>query len=137
MVCHYSSELVSREVCTYPYQQNTVRAALQSMAYSLMFQATAVTQLTGVGLEVHSKIFEISRCHVYTEKGKDGEKEVEKCRTDSVEKEYQLPTVEEGVEDLIELNIPQPQKECRVFKFSIPEVICKVFLFFSVKRLTR
>ena len=82
--------------------------------------------MTEIGLEIHSKKLDITRCHMYIEKGKEGEKEVEKCTTDSVEKVYKIPTVQEGFEDFIELNIPQPQRECRVFKLAIPEVICKV-----------
>ena len=85
-----------------------------------------MAQMTEIGLEAHRKKFEISRCHVYVEKGEDGEKEVEKCTTDYMEKEYRIPTVQEGFEDFIELSIPQPQRECRVFKLNIPEVICRV-----------
>ena len=85
-----------------------------------------MAHMTEIGLEAHRKKFEISRCHMYVEKGEDGEKEVEKCTTDFVEKEFRIPTVLEGFEDFIELSIPQPQRECRVFKLNIPEVICRV-----------
>ena len=92
-----------------------------------------MAHMTEIGLEAHMKKFEISRCHKYVEKGEEGEKEVEKCTTDFVEKEYRIPNVQEGFEDFIELSIPQPQRECRVFKLNIPDVICRVSTIFSSK----
>ena len=47
-----------------------------------------MAQMTEIGLEAHMKKLEISRCHIYVEKGEEGEKEVEKCTTEFVEKEY-------------------------------------------------
>ena len=79
-----------------------------------------------IGFESQIKRMQISRCHTYMEKGKEGLKEVEKCVQEFVEKEYKIPTVQGGNEDFIELNIPQPQRDCRVFKIDIPEVICRV-----------
>ena len=34
--------------------------------------------------------------------------------------------MEEGVEDVIELNIPEARGDCRIYKYDIPEVICRV-----------
>ena len=79
--------------------------------------------MAGIAVDTQKRRFDISRCHRYREKG---EQEVEKCTMDSVEKEYRIPTVWEGAEDIIELNIPQAKQKCQVFKFVIPEVTCRV-----------
>ena len=83
-----------------------------------------VAHVTQVAFEAHFKKLKISKCETY----KKGAEEEEKCIEDFVTKEYRLPTVEEHVEDLIELNIPEPRSDCRKFKFEIPEVICRVSL---------
>ena len=50
----------------------------------------------------------------------------EECFEEFVTKEYRLPTVEEGFEDVIELNIPVARRDCRVYQYDIPEVLCRV-----------
>ena len=130
-VCEGSSQIVSKEVCVYPYHQKTVRLlfSLLILFNISLIKVTAVAQTTEIGFKNHVKRMEVSRCHSYIEKGKDGEKEVEKCTSEYVEREYKIPTVQEGFEDFIELNVPQPQRDCRVIKIDIPEVNCRVSLF--------
>ena len=84
-----------------------------------------------IGFETRFRGMEVSRCHTYIEKGIDGVKEVEKCKNDYVEKKFLLPTVHEGFEDFIELDIPEPQSDCRIFRFDVPSVICRVRYLFS------
>ena len=79
--------------------------------------------MTEIAMEVQTKKLNITRCHNYMEKG---ENKVESCTPDLVAKEFKIPTVRRGVEDIIELSFPQAQQQCRVFKFDIPETICKV-----------
>ena len=65
----------------------------------------------------------ITKCPKY--KTKDGT-EAGKCVEDFVTKEYRIPTIDEYVEDIIELNVPEPISDCRSFKLNIPETICRV-----------
>ena len=37
-----------------------------------------------------------------------------------------LPTVTARIEDFIELSAPVPEKHCRLVKYDVPEVVCKV-----------
>ena len=72
------------------------------------------------------KEFEVSRCHRYLEKDGKRKKKTEKCVPENVKRAYRLPSLIEGVEDLIELNAPRPELECRVLRIKIPEVVCRV-----------
>ena len=85
-----------------------------------------MAHVTEIGFETRLKGMEVSLCHTYIESGVHGHKEVEKCKNDFIEKEYWVPTVNEGFEDLIELDIPDAQKTCRIFKFDVPDTICRV-----------
>jgi len=109
-VCDEVSDIITREVCVYPYVQKP---------------AMALAHMTEIGFETKFRGMEVSRCHTYTEIGVEGVKEVEKCTNDYVEKEFLLPIVQEGFEDFIELDIPDPQSDCRIFRFDVPYVICR------------
>ncbi len=37
-----------------------------------------------------------------------------------------LPTVSEHINDFVELAAPVPEKKCRLVKYLIPTVVCKV-----------
>ena len=82
-----------------------------------------LAHVTKVAFEKKFKTLMVSKCE--STKTVDGEGE-EICVEDSITKEYRLPTIEEHVEDIIELNIPEARSDCRTFKFEIPEVICRV-----------
>jgi len=109
-VCEDVTNIVSREVCVYPYVQKSVMV---------------VAHMTEIGFETRFRGMEVSRCHTYIENGVHEHKEVEKCKSDFVEKEYWVPTIHEGFEDLIELDIPDAQKHCSIFRFDVPDTICR------------
>jgi len=109
-VCEEVTNIVHREVCVYPYVQKSVMA---------------VAHMTEIGFETRHRGMEVSRCHTYIEHAAHGYKEVEKCKNDFVEKEYWVPTIYEGFEDLIELDIPDAQKHCSSFGFDVPDTICR------------
>ena len=95
----------------------------------------AVAHITEIGFETRFKGMEVSRCHTYIENTVDGHREVEKCKDDFVEKKFLVPTVHEGFEDLIELQLPDPKSDCRIFKLNIPETICRVSTLWIFKHL--
>ena len=37
-----------------------------------------------------------------------------------------LPTVTARIEDFLELSAPVPEKHCRLVKYDVPEVVCRV-----------
>ena len=86
-------------------------------------QEIVVAHVTQVAFEARFKKLMVSKCESYKA---EGGQEEEKCVEDFITKEYRIPTVEEHVEDLIELNIPEARSDCRTFKLEIPEVICRV-----------
>jgi len=106
-ICEESSEITTREVCVYPYRQNT---------------EIAVAEVAKIAFEANFKKMKITKCPRY--KTKDGTEEG-KCVEDFVTKEYRIPTIDEYVEDIIELNVPEPISDCRSFKLNIPETICR------------
>ena len=109
-VCEDVTNIVSREVCVYPYVQKSVsyNVLYHINQEELMFkcQVMVVAHMTEIGFETRFRGMEVSQCHTYIENGVHEHKEVEKCKNDFVEKEYWVPTVHEGFEDLIELDIP-------------------------------
>ena len=96
----------------------------------------AIAHVTEIGFETRLKGMEVSRCHTYIENGIDEQKEVEKCKNDFVEKEYWIPTVYEGFEDFIELDIPDPQKHCQTFRFDVPDTICRVSTLYNIQKIS-
>jgi hypothetical protein len=113
-ICQESSQIVSKEVCVYSYNQKTV---------------VAPAQMTEVTFERRLEKFVVTKCA--KEKIKDvyniyNEKVVEVCKQDYVTIPYKLPASIVSVDDFIELNIPQPELNCQVYKYEVPEVTCKV-----------
>ena len=68
----------------------------------------------------------VSKCKHIIESTVEGDREVEKCEEEYVEKEFWMPVINEGFEDLIELDLPDPQEHCQVMGFNVPEVVCRV-----------
>ena len=130
-MCEDVTNIVSREVCVYPYVQKSVSSNVlypinKEMILMLKCQVMVVAHMTEIGFETRFRGMEVSRCHTYIENGVHEHKEVEKCKSDFVEKEYWVPTIHEGFEDLIELDIPDAQKHCSIFRFDVPDTICRV-----------
>ena len=128
-MCEEVTNILHREVCVYPYVQKSVSdLACILSKIMLKHQVMAVAHMTEIGFETRHRGMEVSRCHTYIEHAAHGYKEVEKCKNDFVEKEYWVPTIYEGFEDLIELDIPDAQKHCSSFGFDVPDTICRVSL---------
>ena len=96
----------------------------------------AIAHVTEIGFETRLKGMEVSRCHTYIENGVHGHKEVEKCKNEFVEKEYWIPTIYEGFEDFIEMDIPDPQKHCQTFRFDVPDTICRVSTLYNSHKIS-
>jgi len=110
-ICEESSQIVSKEVCVYSYNQKTV---------------VAPAQMTEVTFERREEKFEVTKC--VKEKLKSAgykEKILEVCKQDYVEAPYRLPAIIDNVDDFLELNIPEPDMRCQVYRYDIPEVSCQ------------
>jgi len=104
-VCEESSVVVSKEVCVYDYQQKTI---------------VAPAQLTEVTFERKYEKMGVSVCSPGS-----GYNKKEQCILKYEEAAFRVPSIAEYVDDFVELNIPEPQKSCRVFKYEIPEITCR------------
>jgi len=102
-ICEESSAIVSKEVCIYDYRQKSV---------------VAPAQMTEVTFERRHEKFGVTHCT-------PGISYKEDCIVKYEEVPYRVPSVADYIDDFIELNIPEPRKSCRVFKYEIPEVTCK------------
>jgi len=102
-VCEESSAILSKEVCIYDYQQKSV---------------VTPAQMTEVTFERRHEKFGVTHCT-------PGISYKEDCIVKYEDVPYRVPSVADYIDDLIELNIPEPRKICRVFKYEIPEVTCK------------
>jgi len=102
-ICEESSAIVSKEVCIYDYQQKSI---------------VAPAQMTEVTFERRHEKFGVTHCT-------PGVYHKEDCVVKYEEVPYRVPSVADYIDDFIELNIPEPRKSCRVFKYEIPEVTCK------------
>merc|ERR1712025_353449 len=102
-VCEESSAVVSKEVCIYDYQQRSV---------------VAPAQMTEVTFERRHEKFGVTHCT-------PGVSYKEDCIQNYEDVPYKIPSVADYIDDFIELNIPEPRKTCRIFKYEIPEVTCK------------
>ena len=94
-VCNESSAVLSREVCTYSYQQQEVLAPAQSV--ELTFQP----RVEKIG---------VTRCHVVTEKHGYKQVDVEKCVMEYIDSPYILPDLAINVDDFLQLQLPEPEK---------------------------
>jgi len=108
-VCNESSAVLSREVCTYEYQQADVQAPVQTV--DLTFQP----RVEKLG---------VTRCHVAKEKQGYRHVEVERCVMEYIDAPYILPDLAINVDDFLTLQLPEPDKRCTVFQYELPEVIC-------------
>jgi len=109
-ICQESSQIVSKEVCVYSYNQKTV---------------VAPAQMTEVTFQRRQEKLAVTKCT--KEKIQEGYKEkvVEVCKQDYVEAPYTLPSVAANINEFIEMSIPEPEKNCQTFRYEIPEVTCK------------
>jgi len=108
-VCNESSAVLSREVCTYEYQQTDVLAPAQTV--DLTYQP----RVEKLG---------VTRCHVEKEKHGYKQVEVEKCILEYVDAPYILPEMAINVDEFMKLQLPEPEKRCTVFQYELPEVVC-------------
>jgi len=110
-ICEESSQIVSKEVCVYSYNQKTV---------------VAPAQMTEVTFERRHERLGATKCRKekILETGYK-EKEVEVCKHEYVEAPFSLPSVAENINEFIDMSIPEPDKNCQTYKFEIPEVTCK------------
>merc|ERR1711981_356308 len=109
-VCSQSSQIVSKEVCVYGYSQNTVVAHLQ---------------LAEITFEKRMKKFAVSQCKPVIVKEGYQEKNIEACEEEYVEIPYRLPSIVGTLDDFLELNLPEPEVKCQLYKYDIPEVMCQ------------
>ena len=100
-VCTESSQIVSKEVCIHGYTQNVVVAPVQKAE---------------ITFERRVKPFTVTRCSrgLVTEDYK--EKEVEECVAETVELPYRLPSIVDNLDDFLELNIPEPEMKCQLYR---------------------
>ena len=110
-VCSQSSQIVSQEVCVYGYSQNTV---------------VAHVQLAEITFEKRLKKFAVSQCKPAIVKEGYQEKDIEACEEEYVEIPYRLPSIVGTLDDFLELNLPEPEVKCQLYKYDIPEVTCQV-----------
>ena len=101
-VCSESSQIVSNEVCIYGYTQNVVVAPIQ---------------LAEITFEKRLKPFSVSKCSKTTVKDGYKDKEVEECVHETVETSYRLPSIVDNLDDFFELNIPEPEMKCQLYRF--------------------
>jgi len=109
-VCEERSQTVSKEVCTYEYEQKEV---------------IAPARLAEIGFERKREPLKISTCEKKLVKDGYKEKEISACYLQYVDVPYRIPTVSERIEEFIELSAPVPEKKCRLVKYDVPEVVCK------------
>jgi len=109
-VCEEKMQTVSKEVCTYEYQQKEV---------------IAPARIIDLGYERNFKSFPVTHCEKKHIKDGYKEKEVESCYLEGVEIPYRLPSVTANIHDFIELAAPVPEKKCRLFRYDVPEIVCK------------
>ena len=110
-MCSQSSQIVSQEVCVYGYSQNTV---------------VAHVQLAEITFEKRLKKFAVSQCKPAIVKEGYQEKDIEACEEEYVEIPYRLPSIVGTLDDFLELNLPEPEVKCQLYKYDIPEVTCQV-----------
>ena len=53
-------------------------------------------------------------------------KYVDVCKQEYLAVPYKLPTVIANFDDFLELNIPEPELKCQLYKYEVPKVTCKV-----------
>ena len=108
-ICNETSAVLSREVCTYEYNQADVLAPVQSA------ELTFRPRVEKLG---------VTRCHVVPEKHGYRTIEVEKCVMEFIDAPYILPDIAIKVDDFLQLQLPEPEKRCSVFNYELPEVLC-------------
>ena len=108
-ICNETSAVLSREVCTYQYNQADVLAPVQSA------ELTFRPRVEKLG---------VTRCHVVPEKHGYRTVEVEKCVMEFIDAPYILPDIAIKVDDFLQLQLPEPEKRCSVFNYELPEVLC-------------
>ena len=92
---------MSKEVCIYGYSQNVVVAPIQ---------------LAEINFERKIKTFSVSKCKKTVVKDGYKEKEVEECVQEQVDIPYRLPSIVDNLDDFFELNIPEPEMKCQLYK---------------------
>ena len=100
-MCDESSQIVSTEVCVYGYSQNIVIAPIQTA--ELTFQRKI-------------KPFKVTKCKKNIVKDGYKEKEVEECVQEVLEIPYRLPSIVDNLEDFFELNLPEPEMKCQLYR---------------------
>ena len=93
---------MSTEVCVYGYSQNIVIAPVQ---------------LAEVTFERKNKPFKVTKCKKTIVKDGYKEKEVEECVQEVQEIPYRLPSIVDNLEDFMELNIPEPEMRCQLYRY--------------------
>ena len=112
-VCSPSSQIVSKEVCVYGYSQNIV---------------VAPVQLAEITFEKRIKKFSVSQCKKAVLKEGYKQKDIEACEEEYVEIPYRLPSIVDNLDDFYELNLPEPELKCQLYKVTSPfSFSCKVF----------
>merc|ERR1712226_1544320 len=66
----------------------------------------------------------VTRCHVAKEKHGYKQVEVEKCVMEYIDTPYILPDLAINVDDFMTLQLPEPEKRCSVYEYSVPDVVC-------------
>ena len=94
----------------YGYSQNIVVAHLQ---------------LAEITFEKRLKKFAVSKCKKAIVKEGYQEKDIEACEEEYVEIPYRLPSIVGTFDDFLELNLPEPEVKCQLYKYNIPEVMCE------------
>ena len=100
-VCTESSQIVSKEVCIYGYTQNVVVAPVQSAE---------------ITFERKFKPFSVRKCIKNIVKDGYEDKEVKECTQEVKEIPYRLPSIVDNLDDFLELNIPEPEMKCQLYR---------------------
>ena len=104
-MCSQSSQIVSKEVCVYGYSQNIV---------------VAHVQLAEINFERRIKKFSVSNCKPAIVKDGYKEKDIEACKEEYAEISYRLPSIVDNLDDFYELNLPEPEFKCQLYKVTFP-----------------
>ena len=92
---------MSKEVCIYGYTQNVVVAPVQTAE---------------ITFERKFKPFSVSKCSKTVIKDGYKDKKVEECVQEVKEIPYRLPSIVDNLDDFLELNIPEPEAQCQLYR---------------------
>ena len=76
----------------------------------------APVQSAEITFEKKYKHFSVSKCKKSIVKDGYKDKEVEECVQEDLEIPYRLPSIVDNLDDFLELNLPEPEMKCQLYK---------------------